>query len=92
MMYVCERCGSKFSDPDTRTYCKEEYNGVASLFGSRTYGTYDVCPECGSEDVDQTYEDEDIVTYCDVIDDCEECPRYGDDCDGRGDEDESIES
>lgn len=24
----------------------------------------------------------DIVTYC-MIFECEECPRYGDDCDGR---------
>lgn len=27
----------------------------------------------------------DIVTYCD-INTCEDCPRYGDDCDGRGEE------
>lgn len=27
----------------------------------------------------------DIVTYC-MIFECEECPRYGDDCDGREDE------
>lgn len=24
----------------------------------------------------------DVVKMCDVIDTCEECPRYGDDCDG----------
>lgn len=30
----------------------------------------------------------DVITYCDVIDDCTECPRYADDCDGRGDDDE----
>ena len=30
----------------------------------------------------------DVVTYCDVIDSCEDCPRYADDCDGRGDDDE----
>ena len=27
----------------------------------------------------------DITTYCD-INTCEECPRYGDDCDGKGEE------
>ena len=27
----------------------------------------------------------DVTTYCDV-NTCEECPRYGDDCDGRGEE------
>ena len=26
-----------------------------------------------------------IVTYC-MIFECEECPRYGDDCDGRDEE------
>ena len=27
-----------------------------------------------------------MITYCDVIDRCEDCPRYGDDCDGRGED------
>ena len=29
----------------------------------------------------------DIRTICDVIEKCEECPRYADDCDGKGDTD-----
>lgn len=24
----------------------------------------------------------DRIKQCDVVDSCEECPRYGDDCDG----------
>lgn len=24
----------------------------------------------------------DVVIICEVVDSCEECPRYGDDCDG----------
>ena len=32
--------------------------------------------------------DMDGITYCDVVESCEECPRYGDDCDGRGEDDE----
>lgn len=24
----------------------------------------------------------DIVMICEVVDGCEDCPRYGDDCDG----------
>ena len=28
----------------------------------------------------------DIVKICDVVDNCEDCPRYADDCDGRGGE------
>lgn len=25
-----------------------------------------------------------VIKICDVIDNCTECPRYADDCDGRG--------
>ena len=25
----------------------------------------------------------DRIKQCDVVDNCEECPRYGDDCDGE---------
>jgi len=28
----------------------------------------------------------DVVTFCELFDDCTDCPRYGDDCDGRGEE------
>lgn len=36
------------------------------------------------------YDPYDIVTYCDIYD-CKDCPRYGDDCDGKGeDEDELV--
>ena len=27
-----------------------------------------------------------ISTYCDIIKDCAECPRYGKDCDGKENE------
>lgn len=27
----------------------------------------------------------DIIKQCDIVDSCEECPRYGDDCDGEVD-------
>lgn len=83
-MYRCEHCGAIFDTPGSKSYCLEDYNGVGSLFGNRTYGNYDVCPECESENFDPY----DIVTYCDVIDRCEECPRYGDDCDGKGEDEE----
>lgn len=29
----------------------------------------------------------DIIKQCDVVNSCEECPRYGDDCDGEDDDD-----
>lgn len=25
----------------------------------------------------------DIIKQCDIVDSCEDCPRYGDDCDGE---------
>ena len=28
----------------------------------------------------------DIIKICEVVDSCEECPRYGDDCDGEIDD------
>ena len=30
----------------------------------------------------------DIRTICDIITKCEDCPRYGDDCDGKDIEDD----
>ena len=30
----------------------------------------------------------DNIKLCDVIDNCEDCPRYADDCDGRGEDDD----
>lgn len=30
----------------------------------------------------------DIIKQCDVVDSCEDCPRYGDDCDGEDEDDE----
>ena len=29
-----------------------------------------------------------MTTLCDIITNCTDCPRYGDDCDGRGDDDD----
>lgn len=29
----------------------------------------------------------DVIRYCDVIDNCADCPIYGDMCDGRCDDD-----
>ena len=49
---ICHRCQTIFSEPGSQSYCYEEYNGVADLFGDRHYGSYEVCPECGSEEFD----------------------------------------
>ena len=28
----------------------------------------------------------DRIKQCDVVESCEDCPRYADDCDGKGEE------
>lgn len=33
-------------------------------------------------------ERDDIITYCEIYEKCDDCPRLGDDCDGRGEDDE----
>ena len=33
------------------------------------------------------YDEYDIITYCDIYK-CEDCPRYGDDCDGNGEDED----
>lgn len=32
------------------------------------------------------YDEYDVVTFCDICD-CKDCPKYGDDCDGKWEED-----
>ena len=83
MMWRCEDCGAVFEDPKLISYCKEDYNGVADLFGHQTWGTYDACPDCESEDIER-------ISYCD-INKCEDCPRMGDDCDGEYLEEDDID-
>lgn len=65
-MYRCESCQKMFEDPDSETFCYEDYYGVSSMFQNRYYGTYAVCPECGSEEIEEVGCDE----YCD------DCPTW----------------
>ena len=64
-MWICERCGEIFDEPESKWYCYEEYYGVTSLFKDRHYGTYAVCPECGSERIDTYHESEDEEEWTD---------------------------
>jgi len=46
------------------------------------------CTRCGRKDKMLIIETKDrgeieVITYCDIIDRCEDCPRCGDDCDGK---------
>lgn len=56
-----------------------------------------VCDKAESEYLDRTFPHEEkgtwydlteMLTQRDIVNSCEECPRYGDDCDGEDDEDE----
>ena len=58
MMYVCNHCGAMFEEPETERICLEDYYGVGGAFGNSNYGYIDVCPECGSDNFDEVYEDD----------------------------------
>lgn len=83
-MYKCEMCGSLFSEPELVRYNKDEYNGVADLFGNWQYGHYEACPECGSEEFNSYCEeaDDDRIAYYEkegdeyVYYDSNECELY----------------
>jgi DNA-directed RNA polymerase subunit RPC12/RpoP len=55
MAYRCSECGAVFDEPEHEHGYWEDYNGVSSLFGSRTPYTFTVCPECG-EAIDTEYD------------------------------------
>ena len=59
MIYICERCGAEFEEPDTESFCYEDECGVSSMFSTRHYGETEVCPECGSPSIERSYKDED---------------------------------
>lgn len=61
-MYRCS-CGAMFAEPDYLEVCYEDYYGVSSMFPNRNYGTFAVCPECGSDDLEEI--------FCDEV--CEDC-------------------
>lgn len=63
--FKCSGCGEVFdeSDAGSRSYCYEESLGLRGCFSvcgvnPQHYGSYMVCPECGSENYDYYYDDE----------------------------------
>ena len=57
MAYRCIECMETFDEPAVIRYCKDDYNGVAGLFGNWQYGHYEACPACGSEEFVEIEED-----------------------------------
>lgn len=52
-MYVCNWCGAEFDEPDEVSY-RENLDGENGWWTCRTA----VCPECGSDEIEEEREDE----------------------------------
>jgi hypothetical protein len=57
-MYRCDYCRREFDEPKTIHTTYESLYGVSGLFGNSTPCSYDVCPYCGDEDIEEVEEDE----------------------------------
>lgn len=58
-MWICENCKEIFDEPDYESICAEDYYGVSSMFNSCNYIDIKVCPECGSDEIEEYYDEED---------------------------------
>ena len=61
MMLKCADCGEIF-DEDEVVYervCWEDYYGVSGSFPNKNYGNIATCPQCGSEELEDYWEDDD---------------------------------
>ena len=59
-MMRCAECEAIFEDGDIvyETVCWEDYYGVSSMFESKHYGSVATCPHCGSEEIEDYWEDD----------------------------------
>ncbi len=53
-MIKCTNCGARFEDYEVRT--RSEY--VSEFWGAPAYATIPCCPCCGSDEIEETDEDE----------------------------------
>lgn len=58
-MYRCWNCGCRFEDPDYTEICWEDFYGVSGMFERPTYGVIPQCPYCESDEIEETYEEDD---------------------------------
>lgn len=56
-MFRCIDCGEVFDEPEYKHVCMESYYGVASQFDNYNYASISICPCCGSEDLEESYDD-----------------------------------
>lgn len=54
-IWRCMDCGEQDFDPVTRYTSYESYYGVSCLFSNSTPLQIDVCPFCGSDNIEQVY-------------------------------------
>lgn len=52
-MYTCMNCGFEFEEPEV-----VKYDPAQGMFPNPMYETYNVCPNCGCEDIEEDYEDD----------------------------------
>lgn len=57
-MWRCYNCGEDFSDPSTEHTTYERYYGVSGEFGNHTPISLEVCPYCGSDEIEEMDDDE----------------------------------
>lgn len=55
-MYKCKKCNAEFEEPHTRT----EVETVYSHGEKQIYYNYNECPDCGSEDFEEYYGEDEI--------------------------------
>lgn len=56
-MYKCCNCERKFEEPRTKETTYENFYGVSMQ--SHTYLLLELCPYCGSDEIEERNEDED---------------------------------
>ena len=56
-MWICDNCNAEFDEPEEEMESYESYYGVSSMFPDRHYFTMQVCPCCGSEDIEEREEE-----------------------------------
>ena len=54
MRYKCNNCGETFDEDDA----EERRDCVGEFWGSPAYDSVMVCPECGSDEIEETDEGE----------------------------------
>ena len=57
-MYRCNECLELFEYPNTHNTTYESYYGVADQFPNSTPLTLELCPNCGSENIEEVEETE----------------------------------